>query len=98
MHRIRLLRPIWLTKTMTAKSTDMNGRLPDTAVTRQRIFRLVKKMGGIAGKTGGIVARMCAITGKTGGIVAKMCAIAERIVETAGKTAEAASATREAPE
>jgi hypothetical protein len=68
MHPIWLLKPTLLTKTMTAKSTDMNGRLPDKAVTRQRIFRLVKKMGGIAGKTGGIVARMCAIAGKISGM------------------------------
>ena len=85
MHPIWLLRTTLLTKTRMAKSTDMNGRLPDKAVTRQRIFRLVKKMGGIAEKTGGIVARMCAIAGKTGGIAAKMCAIAGRIVETDGK-------------
>lgn len=86
MHRIWLLRPTLLTKTMTAKSTDMNGRLPDKAVTRQRIFRLVEKMGGIEGKAGGIVARMCAIAGKTDGIagrtdgiVAKMCVIAGKM-------------------
>ena len=71
MHPIWLLRPTLLTKIMTAKSIAMNGRLPDKAVTRQRIFRLVKKMGGIAGKTGGIAAKMCAIAG--------------RIVETDGK-------------
>jgi hypothetical protein len=79
MHPIWLLRPTLLTKIMTAKSTDMNGRLPDKAVTRQRIFRLVKKMGGIAGKTGGIVARMCAIAGKISRMPVKMCAIAGKI-------------------
>ena len=79
MHPIWLLRTTLLTKTRMAKSTDMNGRLPDKAVTRQRIFRLVKKMGGIAGKTGGLVARMCAIAGKISRMPVKMCAIAGKI-------------------
>jgi hypothetical protein len=85
-----------------AKSTDMNGRLLDKAVTRQRIFRLVKKMGGIAGKTGGIAEKMCGIAEKIDSRVEKACRIAgkddsrvEKACGIAEKTAETVAGNTE---